>query len=359
MFQAFYNCDMTTCKVADQNYDTSDKELYTFLSLKGLQLPGYVKEASIESVKTDGTRKLAHADEINGLFPIDTPERVYVSNAFFQNKKAEILATKGLPYLNKVAANIEKAAKIFGIEQDVNLYKEALSKESSQALPSYDISVKIASDADYDLFNMNSADDVVYKSAEFLIDIHQYPFAWRQDISKQFIKAAEYFDVEELPDIIFKYAGYYFPEKTAAKAEVLRRANKVKDEVKHIYKVAAEAIEQAESQDEFFKVAEVLYNLEYEAGLYKNAHYRKVLGDPVDKLFVTAVEKVANMLDVVSIHGKLYSVDAFSKIANDTFEQAFGFEKPASADELKDILPTLPMSDFALFKKISGIKELT
>lgn len=350
---------MTTNKVADQNYDTSDKELFAYLSLDNLQLPSYVKEAGIEEVKTDGMQKRAHADEVNGLFPIDTPARLYVSNAFFLNKKGEILAAKGLPYVNKIAARLEMAAKMFKTEKDLDLYKAAFEKESNKAPASYEISVKIASDNDYGLFTMHSADDVVVKSAEFLMDIAKFPFAWRREVSDQFIKAGEYFDVEELPDLIFKYAGYYFPDRDEAIAEIDRRANKVKEASRGIYTLAKEAVKEASSQEDFFEIAEALYNVESDEGLYKNAYYKKVLGDPVDKLFVNSAEKVASMLDVVNIHGKVYSVSDFTKVAEDTFEQAFGFEKPASVDELRDILPTLPMSDFAVFKKLSGIKELT
>lgn len=350
---------MTTNKVADQNNDTSDRELFTYLSIDGLSLPSYVKEAEIQEVKTNGLQKHAHADDINCLFPLDTPARVYVSNAFFQQKKAEILSAKGLPYIQKVANRLEKAAATFGITADVKQYNEAFLTESTKAPKSYNVSLKVANTQDYNLFNFSSADDVTVKSAEFIMDLEKYPFSWRRQISNEFIKAARYFEVDELPDLIFKYAGTFFPDPNGAMKEVERRANKVKEASRHIYDQVVEALETANSNEDYFKVAEILYNVESQEGLYKNAHYRKILGDAVDKLFVYSLDKVAKMLDVVNVHGKLYSLEDFSKVASDTFEQAFGFEKPASSDDLRDVLPTLPLSDFSLFKKLSGIKELT
>lgn len=350
---------MTTLKVADQKYDTSDRELFAFLSYDSLQLPSYVKEASIEEVKAEGLQKQAHADEINGMFPINSKAKVYVSNAFFLNKKAEFLKQKGLVYVEKIASRINTAAAAFGITEDLGVYKKAYDLEQRKEPKAFTITANLGDDKHYDLFNLSSAEDVVVKAAEFLMDLQKYPFVWKREIATQFVKAAEYFDLDELPDLLVKYAGQFYPDIAGASAEIDRRANRVKEASKAIYKQAKDALEGATDIEDFFKVAEILYSVETEEGLYKNAHYRKVLGDPVDKLFVHSAEKIARMLDVVEIHGKIYAMDDFTKTANNTFEEAFGFEKPASTDELRDILPTLPLSDFSLFRKLSGIKELT
>lgn len=343
---------MSRVHTIDQSTDYSNTELYSFLS--GVNLPEFVKEASIEEVTDTTLNKEAYADTVGKLFPINSKARIYVSNAFLSQKRAELIEAKGKVYVDKVEKAITKAAKDFGIFDEVESYNANIKTAANKE---YTISCTFA-DRELELFKVGSADDLAAKAAEFLLDLSNYPFEWRKDIATEFVKAAEYFDLEELPDLIFKYAGHFYPDFGSITNELERRMNKLSAAGKEVYSKLISSVEAGLDPEDYYKVAEVCYRTEQGEGLYKKAHLRAVLGDPVDKLFPLSIEKVAKMLDVVTVHDKLYSVDALQKVSNTVFEQAFGFEKPASLDELRDVLPTMPRSDMALFEKLSGIKSL-
>lgn len=346
---------MSTVKVADQKSDSSEKELYSFLSFS--DLPAYVKEASIESVRGEGKENHAFADQARRAFPICDRPSIFVSNAFLQNKKT----AGSKDYAETVEREIRKAAADFGILGDLDRYNaDLVEKRAAEEPKDFTISCNLPTGASFDLFKISSDLDLKIKAAEFVLDLEKYPFSWRREISSQFVKAAETYGVDELPDTVMKYAGFFFPDPGTVSLELARRMPRVPDEGKEKIAKMISAVDSGElEQEDYFKIAELLYNLEREAGLQKKAsYYKKVVGDPVDKIFTLSVEKVAKMLDVVDVHGSLYSMSDFEKISSDLFEQAFGFEKPASREELRDILPTLPRSDFALFQKLSKISEL-
>ncbi len=92
----------------DQSTDYSHKELYTYL--RGVNLPNFVKEAELDdSSDLKGLPKTAYAAKFHSVFPINTPARVYVSNAFFVNKKAALAQRWGKKYADEIEANIKKA----------------------------------------------------------------------------------------------------------------------------------------------------------------------------------------------------------------------------------------------------------
>ena len=78
---SIYNFDAST--------DYSGKELYAILS--SVDLPDYVKTAELDDVSDlSGLNKEAFADADRRIYPINTPARVYVSNAYFMSKQAAI-----------------------------------------------------------------------------------------------------------------------------------------------------------------------------------------------------------------------------------------------------------------------------
>lgn len=348
----------------DQNQDYSGKELYSYFT--GIDLPSFVKEAELADVTTDRNdstiAKTAFADPVHRHFPIDSKLKTYVSNAFVVNKEAELNKIYGAGYTAVVKANIQKAAEVFEITEDLKNYENGLTQKLASELPdTFSIGANISHLSDepfeLELFHLKSAYEVAEEADNFNRNIEKFPFQWRSAIANDFVKAAEYFQVEELPDMLLKYAGQYYPDADKVRTELFRRAGRLPEDHEHraTYAKLAEDVVNFDSTEDFLKLAETCYLVEKTAGLYDSRKVKVALGDPVDKFFTVPFTKVAEELNVVKVHNEYFSVADLEKVSTDIYEQAFGFEKPASAQEMRDVLPTMPLSDVALFKKLSGV----
>ena len=340
----------------DQSTDYSNRKLYNYLT--GVDLPSFVKEAGIEDVVAGKlTPKTAFADPLNRLFPINTKARVYVSNAYFVNSIDDLKTKFGGAYLQKVATEIDRAADLFMISETLSEYNKIAYDRLTDEYEEKGIACKIASD-EIELFSIKTAADVSRCANHFVNTIQKYPFEWRRNISEQFIKAAEQFDLDELPDLVLKYAGQYYPNIVEVKQELARRMTKLSATNQQRYRDLIEDVDNIYSKDEFFKLAEICHYIEKNAGLYDKSHYRKILGDPVDKIFTLHLSKVAELLDTIEMGGEKFAADDLKAIPADVYHKAFGFETSAKEAEFADIAPTLPRSDVSLFKQLSGIKPI-
>jgi hypothetical protein len=340
----------------DQSTDHSNRELYHFLT--GVDLPIFVKEASIDDIKAPASMaKTAFADQSNGLFPINTKARVYVSNAFFINKKAALTEKYGNDHVNKIEENIKKAADLFLIGDSLEQYNKIANAKLHQGYDDKSVTLKIAND-DVELFSIKTATDLSRCAGQFSNTIHKYPYEWRRNIADQFVKAAEEFDVDELPDLVLKYAGYYYPDIEEVRVELARRMTKVSGDNKKRYHELISDIENIGSKEEVFKLAETCYYIEKNAGLYDKPHYRSILGDVVDRFFTLHLDKVAEMLDTIEMGGEKFAMADLYNVPEDIYHKAFGFEISPKSAEAVDILPTLPRSDVSLFKELSGVQPI-
>lgn len=339
----------------DQQQDYSNKELYTFLS--GFPVPEYVKTAELTSVRPEGLEKEAFADDVGKKFPLDTKANVFLSNAFLLHKKAALTKLKGKHYINKVEDRINKAASALGMQVDVAVYNAAVTDKLAADYEDLTISVKLGSD-EVDLFSIKTAAHLIDGASNFTKDLEKFPYNWRRPIAEQFVKAAETLGVTDLPETILKYAGLYYPDIVNVKEEILRRATKLGEADRANYEKIAEDISNASSKDEFFDLAEFCYLTEKKAGLYDKPYNKKILGDPVNRFFTLSLDKVASLLDTITMAGERYAVSDLEKVSGDIFEKAFGFEIDPKTADAKDVLPTMPKSDVDLFKKLSGIKPI-
>jgi hypothetical protein len=338
----------------DQSSDYSHKELYQYLS--GVNLPQYVKEASLDDVSRQMT-KTACADKQYDLFPVHTKAAAYVSNAFFVNKVDSLRELRGDNYINKVAYALGDAAILWGIQDDIKAYNKVALSRLEGEYEDRSVTFKIAED-DLELFSIKTASDVTREANNFVSNINKYPFEWRRNIASKFVKVAEALGLDELPDLVLKYAGQYYPDAVGVKAELARRMTKLSADNKTRYQSLISDVENISSKEEFFKLAECLHYIEKNAGLYDKPQYRKVLGDVVDKVFTLHFDKVAELCDVVEMGGEKFASADLDKVAEDIFEQAFGFKISTKEAEFKDIAPTLPRSDVELFKLLSGVKPI-
>lgn len=344
----------------DQSKDYSNKELYQYLS--GVNIPNFVKEAAIADLKHAGVlTKTAFADQENRLFPINSKAKTYISNAFFVNKRAELEKVQGTAHVEKIAEMLKAASRIHDIEKEIEEYNK-IAEERINATPkdrSIVFKIKTAGLVnEINLFTVKTASDVAHQAGKFVENINRFPFEWRRGIADQFVKAAEAFEIDELPDLILKYAGQFYPDLNHVKQELARRMTKLSSEGRTRYEQLIADVDNTSSKEEFFKLAECVYYTEKNAGLYDKAYYSKILGDPVDQIFTLHFSKVAADTDVIEMGGEKFAAADLASVPADIYHQAFGFELDPKSAEAKDILPTMPKADVALFKQLSGLSSI-
>lgn len=346
----------------DQLSDASNLQLYRLL--QGVELPDFVKDAEMDTEDSVAAlEKSAYADQVNIAYPIDTPARVYVSNAFFMAKRAEFERKFGTAHANSVAERIKQAAELFSVSREVEAYNEVQEKKASR-----DLELKHVCEVQDDehpepiaLFPYKTADEFSKSAQVFADNIRNYPFEWRTQIASSFLAKSAEAGVDELPDLVCKYAGLFFPVHTSVmSAELARRANKMSSKVAkdHLDQLAS-AVDGIESLEDVMKVARIVYHIEQNDGAYDRPKTAALLPDPVDVMFALPPTKVAEILNVVQMAGEHYSMDTLKKISADKYKEAFGIEiDPQNEAQLRDILPTMPLSDVSLFKELTGVDSV-
>lgn len=203
----------------DSSTDYSGKELHRMF--KDVEIPEYVKTAEVDDAEE--LRKLpktAFADSERRIYPINSPERVYVSNAYFINKKADISKLYGEEYASQLESNIKLAADIFEITEDIENYNRELNvKQASDYGSRYMIDSDIAG-IPVQLYPVKTASDLTESAEAFAANIQKFPFETRVKAAENFVKAASELGVDDMPTIIMKYAGMYYPELTELEHEL-------------------------------------------------------------------------------------------------------------------------------------------
>ena len=328
--------------------------------LNGINLPEFVKEAEMDELEQlQYLEKEAFADEYNRAFPINTPARVYVSNAFFLSKKAQLTKKWGKPYVDKIANKIAQAGKLFNIETDLTSYVKQAATKTIVPEPEHLCAIKIG-EAELDLFPSRTAEELTKSAINFANNIGNFPFHARKEISELFAKRAEQLNLEELPTIICKYAAMYFPDVENLVPKLAYRSTKIASEQgKKQYNELIDLASQINSLEDAYKVAEIAFHIEQNEGVYDNVKVASVIGDPVDALFTLSFDKVASILNVVEMAGEVYPVESLKKISSDVYKEAFGIDiNPSDEGQLRDVLPTMPLSDVTLFKELSGVQPI-
>lgn len=334
----------------DQSTDHSGKELYAFL--QNVEAPEFVKQAELSDLDDlSGLEKTAFADESFKAYPINSKANVYLSHVHFVNKEAALKKEYGEGHAARIAQKIKVAADIFGITEELDSYNRQ-RKANVKTASSKEIGfVKIGS-ASLPTYSYKTASDLSKVASAFSADLSSFSFADRVSISQELLKAAQEENVDELPDLVAKYAGLGFPDRVSIENELLRRGGRL-NKCASFPKIAQD-IRDAKNNEELLKAAQVLNELEVEQGLYFNEKVARVLGDFVDHVFMTA-EKVAEIMDGVIYIGKTaFDKDELKTIHADVYKQAFGMDiDPVKIADYKDELATMPASDVELFKQLS------
>jgi hypothetical protein len=346
-----YNLDVTD--------DYSFKDLHSYLGIT--ELPDLVKQAEV--LTKEGTAALpdeSFADRYHRAYPITSPADVYMSNAYFINKKAALEEKWGPAYVAEVESRIKQAAEITGTTKELESYNLVVLEKSAADYQEQTVASFQVNGVDYDLFPYKTAEDIVKAAETFTKNIKDYPFDWRPGIAQNFVKKAEKLGVEELPELICKYGGLYYPDLRTFDSELTRRMNKLGSEpAKQAYQACIEKSAKVTSQAEAMALCNEAYVIEKQAGAYNNLNVYRQLGDIVDKCFPLSIYKISELLNVIEMAGEPYAAGDLQKVSKDIFKQAFGVDlDPSDLQSLQDTLPTMPRSDVALFQELSGIKAL-
>ena len=343
----------------DHTTDYSFRELHKFLK-KAEAVPDYVKEAS-ETKDFQGLPKEAFADQGNRAFPKNTKADVYLSYIHFLNKKAALKEKYNDFYVTEVEGKLNKAAALFGITEDLANYTASyIKKEASDYTEKAVFEKELEDGQTVSLFNFKTAADLKQAADQFARDFKKLPFDWRFDISKSFVKHAQELELEELPDIICKYAGMFYVDTGHVKTELTRRGMRNPNEqFKENYTKLAEQVDECDSIEDFMKIACTCYYMEKLQGIHDNYKTASVLGDPVDQIFSVSIEKIASDLNVIKLGNAFYRINDLQEVDPEIYKQAFGADlDPKDAESLMEVLPTMPLSDISLFKELSGIRSL-
>ena len=342
----------------DHLTDYSYKELHQFLG--NVELPSFVKEAEVfDKSAANALPDDAFADKYNRAFPINSPSDIYISNAYFINKKAGLIKLWGDHYVSDVEARITKAAELFNIKDHLDNYNSNLNtKLAADYTEDVVASVDIGG-MTYDLFPYKTAEDLKCQATVFSNNIKNYPFEWRTKIAAEFVKKAGDLGLTELPDIVCKYGGTYFPDLREFQTTLERRMRKLSESYQEKYKDCIEKAASVSCREEAMKVCEQAYKIEKEAGVYDKPLLYREMGDVVDRTMVLNLDKIAELMNVVKIGENCYSIEDLQKVSPEIYKEAFECNvNVKNAQELRDFLPTAPLSDTALFFELSNIKPV-
>ena len=336
--------------------DYSFKELHSFLDTS--IIPDFVKSAEcLTKTAAQDLPDESFADKYHRAFPINSAPDVYVSNAYFMNKRAELTKLWGKNYIEEVGGRIVKAAELFDIYEDVSKYNRNLDAKQAEDYPEKTLVSFDIGGNNYELFPYKTAEDIQYQAEHFAKNLNNYPFSWRPTIASEFVKQAAELGVSELPDIICKYGGMFLPDHREFQETLARRMRKLGEQYQTQYKECITKAGEFSSREEAFNICAEAYKIEKSAGVYDKPLVYREMGDIIDRTMVLSLSKVAEFLSVVKMDNDCYKIADLQKVDKDIYKQAFGCDiDPSKTAELQEVLPTMPASDVALFRELSGIK---
>lgn len=346
----------------DQTSDYSNQELYMLLN--DIDCPAFVKNANIEDMYAPvGSSTDAFADQFNKAYPITSPAAVYVSNAHFVSKKADLQKRWGEKYVNDVEARLKTAAEIFNISADVTGYtKTAMEKAASDYSTDY-IYESTLMGKPISFFPVKTKEDFEKAASICAANLSNYTFEMRKGMAESFVKKAASYDVDALPAILMKYAGMYFYDPVTALEHVNYRQTLLNPSLQE--KTAADydkiktMVKQADSKETMLEAAEALHNLDVGIGIFVKEKSALATLDPVEGMFTISAKQAAELLNVVNMGGENFKMADLKAVPQSVYKEAFGVDFDTNNEtELRDNLPTMPLSDVGLFKELSGIKQI-
>lgn len=339
----------------DVLHDSSHRTWYQLGTQFEKLVPAYVLETEMPTKEAAAELpQRQFADDVRGLFPIDTPASTWLSAAYFA-KNANACGYKSA-YAQYVERRITQAAETYGIDNDVTAIMAAIRQPPT---------VKQASDSDYGWvtpterrYPMFDSEGVTKAAAYFAENRQRYPAEMRKTIASAILqKAAEY--GADVPAVVRREAGHGMPRRDTLMAELLARAQMAKDaEVSQAVASVNEMIMVA-GMDELStvldKVAEVVDALDRAEGL--DTQYGKRIMAPADFIYDLDVKEAEALVeDCVELDKYVFSLQKLAELPMTVFSDVLGedfvsrvktAEGKMDVSKLGDELYSLPQPDKA------------
>ena len=151
-------------------------------------IPNYVLSADRKSVvDTVQLSKQAYAMPDNQLYPCHTKAATWLSYFYF-------LTDPDTPNLSRdqrlnTVQRLYKYATVWGIEDDFDKLERELQEPPPQE-PDYMMVVEAADGRQIKRYPITSSEDFYAQAAAFVKERYKYPFSWRHETAKRFLKMA-------------------------------------------------------------------------------------------------------------------------------------------------------------------------
>lgn len=289
--------------------------------------PDYVKTAEFSETAARPARCSFFADTVNGELPCNTREETWASAHYF-SKHAE--DAQYAPFRTDVEANLQQAAAVFGISDDV------------AKVMTHTEAVKTASDSDYGWvrqgerkYPMFDREGVKLAAEYFEDNKFKYPIVMRKEIAGNILKKASEFGVG-VPDGIRKSAGHGIARPDNVINELSIRAELCKDvdTALALAKMAETVAEQG--ADALAGCTDKIAELVEDVDVIENwrGRYGKDMTSPEDFLFDMDVKQAEAVLaDTVVIRGDALSLSKLAELPDSAFDAVFG---DGFADSVKE-----------------------
>lgn len=317
-----------------------------------VKVPQFVLDSEvIEKKATYDFRDTLFADDLRRRFPLDSPASTWASAAYFA-KTAE-LDYKDKDTREYVESNIKRAAKVFGIEKDVDEVMAKIREPVQEKSAADDASNwGCFSEKAYPMFD---EEGVKLANDYFKDNCYSLKSDVRHEVAKNIVrKCAEYKIAYN--DTVRMEAGLGFPDRGFLKENLLDRARRAKSaEQREAVEKLAEECEKVPT-DELMEHVEGLMNaiekMDEDMGL--DSKYGRDVLPPSNFCCDISVEDADKMVDdSVEIDGDALSLDALCDVPLSVYTDALGddFGKRISDDgkidrsKLADELRSMPKPD--------------
>lgn len=356
---------MAQTQVIDYYNDIS-KQLFYKIG-KNYTIPEFVKQASDESYEDiSGLPSEDFADQARHKLPCHTKSAVWLSGTYFlENYDAYSPRER-----NVVINNLVKKASEFGISDLLaDVFEKKAQRIAKNDNMQFALSVSSAGET-VNLFPINNQEAITKSAAALLKNRGRYTFEMRKTASRAIISAAGRQKVNlpgNLLDELTKSAGYGISMPSHIKKAIGERVYLVKNANKNkscqgLAKIGIALPENDINLEVLTKLASAIEGFDV---LNKLTHLYGRIKTPEEICFHMSVEKMSSYKDdhMELRDGTLIKVADVTNIDINDLRNVMG-EKIASAfapagvydeDEIKTILPSLPVDELSTFKTLLNV----
>ena len=318
-------------------HDNSFRVLRTIADIVGESgMPEYVMHNNVPDQKTasnlaDG----AFADDVNRMYPIDTPHATWLAGAYLEYHTPEVEPAKQAAVRDFTRDRILEAAEIYGIREDVESVMSKIAASKSPCITEDDYGMP-----EQKKYRVTSCDELKVACDYFSEYRGRYPASDRERVSRFLMKKAGEYGVPfcEIPHSVCRDAGYGIPDREFLMREINERARISKNAEAGLLLANLNIVLDAADDDIFSenmeKIAAIIDDFDVIEGF--DDQQGKLVPFASDILYGQSIEKVASTLDSAVVLGQevLDARKLASVLTPDILSSSFGkdFSKSCVSD---------------------------